>query len=171
MVATAVLLFAAGFETTVNLLGNGLHALLTHPVQLALLRQDPRLMPRAVEEFLRWDSPVQLTSRAVIRPCSFAGIQLSRGQTVLVLLGAANRDPARFDSPDELAVARDQGSALSFGTGSHFCLGAHLARLEAVEVFTRLLSRFTDLELAGQTQRRPGRSLRGFAELPVTARS
>ena len=170
MVATAVLLFAAGFETTVNLLGNGLHALLTHPPQLAALRQQPQLVPRAVEEFLRWDSPVQLTSRAAIRPCSIAGAQLLPGQTVLVLLGAANRDPARFTDPDTLTVSRDQGPALAFGSGVHFCLGAHLARLEATEVFTRLLSRFTHIELAGPPQRRPGRSLRGFTQLPVTAR-
>jgi cytochrome P450 len=169
MTATAVLLFAAGFETTVNLLGNGLHALLTHPAQLTALRQDPALVPRAVEEFLRWDSPVQLTSRSATRPCAIAGAELSPGQTVLVLLGGANRDPARFTDPDEMIVARDEGLALSFGSGIHFCLGAHLARLEAAELFTRLLSRFAHLELAGPPQRRPGRSLRGFAQLPITA--
>jgi cytochrome P450 len=171
MTATAVLLFAAGFETTVNLLGNGLHALLTHPGQLTALRQQPGLIPRAVEEFLRYDSPVQLTSRAALQPCTVAGTDLSPGQAVLVLLGAANRDPARFTDPDRLDITRDQGPALSFGTGSHFCLGAHLARLEATEFFTRLLARFRHLEPAGPPQPRPGRSLRGFARLPVTARS
>jgi cytochrome P450 len=170
MVATAVLLFAAGFETTVNLLGNGLHALLAHPAQLAVLRQQPELVPRAVEEFLRFDSPVQLTSRVALRRCAIAGTELAPGQVVLVLLGAANRDPARFTEPDRLDVARDEGPALSFATGIHFCLGAHLARLEAAELFTRLLRRFPHLELTGPPQRRPGRSLRGFAELPLTAR-
>lgn len=170
MTATTVLLFSAGFETTTNLLGNGLHALLTRPGQLNALRQQPGLAPRAVEEFLRFDSPVQLTSRAALRRCSVAGTELSPGQTVLVLLGAANRDPARFTRPDELDITRDQGQVLSFGTGSHFCLGAHLARLEAIEFFTRLLCRFRHLELAGPPQPRPGHSLRGFAQLPITAR-
>jgi cytochrome P450 len=170
MTATAVLLFSAGFETTVNLLGNGLHALLTHPGQLTALRRQPGLMPRAVEEFLRFDSPVQLTSRAALQPCTVAGTDLTAGQQILVLIGAANRDSARFTDPDRLDITRDQGPALSFGTGSHFCLGAHLARLEATEFFTRLLTRFSHLEPAGPPQPRPGRSLRGFARLPVTAR-
>lgn len=171
MTAAAVLLFSAGFETTVNLLGNGLHALLTHPGQLARLRRQPGLMPQAVEEFLRYDSPVQLTSRAALQSCAVAGTELTAGQQILVLIGAANRDPARFTDPDRLDITRDQGPALSFGTGSHFCLGAHLARLEATEFFTRLLARFRHLEPAGPPQPRPGRSLRGFAHLPVTARS
>ena len=169
MTAAAVMLFGAGFETTTNLIGNGLHALLTHPAQLAILRQQPHLVPCAVEEFLRWDSPVQLTSRAAARPCVIAGAELSPGQTVLTLLGAANRDPARFTGPDRLDVTRDEGPALSFGTGIHVCLGAHLARLEAAEFFTRLLRRFAHLQLAGTPRRRPGRSLRGFAELRLTA--
>jgi cytochrome P450 len=170
LTATAILLFAAGFETTVNLLGNGLHALLTHPAQLARLRERPGLIPGAIEEFLRFDSPVQLTSRTALRPCRTAGTQLAAGQTVVVLLGAANRDPARFTSPDQLDVTRDEGPPLSFATGSHFCLGAHLARLEAAEVFTRLLARYPRLDIAGPARRRPGTSLRGLADLRITAR-
>ncbi len=168
MIATAMLLFAAGFETTTNLLGNGLHALLTHPAHLALLRRRPGLIPRAVEEFLRFDPPAQLTSRAVLEPCTIAGQDLRAGQTVLTLIAAANRDPARFTDPDHLDVARDEGPSLAFASGIHFCLGAHLARLEATEVFTRLLQRYHRIDLAGPPRRRPGRSLRGFAELPVT---
>lgn len=170
MVATAVLLFAAGFETTVNLLGNGLHALLTHPAQLTALRQQPELVHRAVEEFLRFDSPVQLTSRVALRPCGIAGAELAPGQRVVLLLGAANRDPARFTDPDRLDIARDEGPAMSFGSGIHFCLGAHLARLEATEFFDQLLRRFPHLELTGTSQRRSGHSLRGFAELRINAR-
>jgi cytochrome P450 len=170
MIATAVLLFAGGFETTVNLLSNGLYALLTHPDQLGILQADPGLVPTAVEEFLRFDSPVQLTSRAVQRECVLAGTELEPGQQILLMLGAANRDPAQFTEPDKLDVTRDEGPALSLGSGIHFCLGAHLARLEAAELFTRLLRRFPHLELAGRPRRRPGRSLRGFAELPITAR-
>ena len=168
MIATAMLLFAAGFETTTNLLGNGLHALLTHPAQAARLRHRPGLIPRAVEEFLRFDPPAQLTGRAVLQPCTIAGQDLRAGQTVLTLIAAANRDPARFTDPDPLDVARDEGPPLAFATGIHFCLGAHLARLEATELFTRLLHRYQRIELAGPPRRRPGRSLRGFAELPVT---
>jgi len=168
VIATAMLLFAAGFETTTNLLGNGLHALLTHPAQLALLRREPGLIPRAVEEFLRFDPPAQVTSRAVLEPCTIAGTDLATGQTVLTLLAAANRDPARFTDPDHLDVARDEGPSLAFASGIHFCLGAHLARLEATEVFTRLLRRYPRIELAGPVRRRSGRRLRGFAELPVT---
>ena len=170
IIATAILLFAAGFETTTNLLSNGLHALFTHPAQLALLRQQPQLAASAVEEFLRFDPPVQLTSRTTMGSCTVAGAGLPPGQTVLVLIAAANRDPMRFTDPDRLDIARDEGPSLTFATGPHFCLGAHLARLEAAEVFTRMLRRFPHLEPAGTPQRRRGSSLRGFAELPVTAR-
>jgi cytochrome P450 len=170
IIATAILLFAAGFETTTNLLSNGLHALLTHHDQLAMLRQRPQLVPAAVEEFLRFDPPVQLTSRTSMKSCTVAGVDLPPGRTVLVLIAAANRDPARFTDPDRLDITRDEGASLAFGTGPHFCLGAHLARLEAAEVFTRLLRGFPHLALAGTPRRRRGSSLRGFAELPVTAR-
>jgi cytochrome P450 len=168
LVATAVLLFAAGFETTVNLLGNGLHALLTHPSQLAALRAEPGLADTAVDEMLRYDPPVQLTSRAALQPCTVAGTDLTAGQNALLLIGAANRDPARYDSPDDLIIARRDGYGLSFAAGAHFCLGAHLARLEGIVVFSRLLSRFPSLELAAEPRRRPGHSLRGFAELRLT---
>lgn len=169
MVATAILLFGAGFETTASLLGNALHALLTHPGQLALLRRWPELIPRAVEEFLRFDPPIQLTSRTVLAPCSVAGVELAAGQTVLALLAAAGRDPGRFTEPDRLDVFRDEGVSLSFSTGTHFCLGAHLARLETAECIGRLLRRFPVIELADAPVRRSRRSLRGFAYLPVTA--
>jgi cytochrome P450 len=170
MIGTAILLFAAGYETTTNLLGNGLYALLTHPSQMAALRRQPQLIPRAVEEFLRFDPPAQLTSRTILQPCAVAGTGLSPGQIVLLLLAAANRDPAKFTDPDRLDITRDQGPSLAFGTGPHFCLGAHLARLEGAEFFTRLLRRYPRIELAGTPRRRHGRSLRGFAELPISVR-
>jgi cytochrome P450 len=167
MIAAAILLFAAGFETTTNLLGNGLHALLTHPGQLAKLRERPELVPRAVEEFLRFDPPSHLTTRTALRPCAVAGVELSAGQTVLTLLASANRDPARFTGPDRLDVTRDEGPSLSFASGTHVCLGAHLAKLEGAEFFTQLL-RYDRIELAGTPRRRPGCSMHGFDELPVT---
>jgi cytochrome P450 len=170
MIATAIMLFAAGFETTTNLMGNGMYALLTHPDQLAVLRRRPELVPRAVEEFLRFDPPVQLASRTALRPCTVAGIDVVPGQVVLLMLAAANRDPARFTDPDTFDVARDQGPSLAFSSGIHFCLGAHLARLEAIEFFDRLLRRFPVIEPAGRPRRKRGRTLRGFEELPVRVR-
>lgn len=169
MVATAILLFAAGFETTVNLLANGIHALLSHPDQLAELRRNPKLAARAVQEMLRFDPPAHLDSRTALQPCTLAGLDLTPGQLVITLIAAANRDPARFTNADRLDVTRDEGPHLAFGTGIHHCLGAPLARLEAVEFFTRLLARCSRIELAGQPRRRAGRSLPGFADLPVTA--
>lgn len=169
MIATALLLFGAGFETTTNLLGNGLYALLTHPGQLAALRRQPGMVHLAVEEFLRFDPPVQFTSRCVMAPCSVAGMELSPTQVVLALIAAANRDPVRFTHPERFDVTRDEGPSLSFSQGLHFCLGAHLARLEAAEFFNRLLHRYPRIELAGTPRRRARRSLRGFTELPVRA--
>jgi cytochrome P450 len=168
MVSTAILLFVAGFETTSSLLGNGLHALLTHPDQLDALRRDPGLVPRAVEECLRYDAPIQLPSRTVLRACSIAGESMYPGQTVLMLVGAANRDPERFTEPDRFDVTRDEGTSLAFASGIHFCLGAPLARLEAAEAFTRMLRRYPRIRLAGQPTRRPRRSHRIFAELRIS---
>jgi len=168
MIATAMMLFGAGFETTVNLLGNGLYALLTHPAQLDLLGDRPELVPRAIEEFLRYDPPAQLVIRAVLRPCTLAGVELWPGDKIVVLLAAANRDPAQFTDPDRLDVTRDEGPSLAFSSGIHYCIGAPLARLEATEFFARLLSRYRHIEMAGQPRRRPGRGLCGFAELPVS---
>ena len=133
VIATAVLLFAAGFETTTNLIGNGLWALVCHPEQFELMRSsvgDPGAMQRAVEELLRWDSPVQLDGRAVLRDTEVAGQALAAGDQVMTLLGAADRDPRRFTSPETLDLRRDEGQPMSFGSGIHYCLGAALARVE-----------------------------------------
>lgn len=170
VIATVLLLFGAGIETTTNLLGNGLHALLTHPDQLARLRAHPDLIPSAVEEFLRYDSPVQLDARTVLEPVTFAGVDLEPGRTVTTVLGAANRDPERFADPDTFDIGRADNGHLSFAAGAHFCLGAHLTRLEVQVFLERLLARFGTVALDGVPRRRPGLGLRGLAELPVTIR-
>lgn len=166
--ATVLLLFGAGIETTTNLFGNALHTLLTHPDQLQRLRDDPSLVPAAVEELLRYDSPVQLDARSVLEPVDFAGTRLEPGQTVTTLLGAANRDPDRFEDPDRFDVGRADNAHLSFASGPHFCLGAHLTRLEAQVLLDRLLARTSAIVLEPGVQRRAGLGLRGFAQLPVT---
>lgn len=171
MIAAAILLFGAGFETTTNLVGNGLRALLENPGTLRLLREQPELIPAAVEEMLRFDSPIQLDGRTVLEAATIAGAGLQVGQIVVMLLGAANRDPGHFTEPDRLDVARDEGPHLAFASGIHFCLGAHLARLEAAVVFSRLLARFSSIELAGDPQARAGLNPRGLIRLPVTLRS
>ncbi len=172
VVSTAILLFAAGFETTTNLIGNGLFALLSHPEELARLRssaQDAGAVHRAVEELLRWDSPVQLDGRVALRDSAVAGQDIGPGEQVMTLLGAANRDPRRFRHPEILDLGRDEGAPMSFGSGIHYCLGAALARLEGQVCFGRLLTRFERLELGdGAVTHRDSITLRGLASLPVT---
>ncbi len=143
----ATLLLVAGNETTINLIANGTLALLHHPDQLALLRREPERIPNAVEEFLRFDSPVQITSRLVKEDGELAGRPLRRGEQIILLLGAANRDPEVFPDPERLDVTRDTVRHLSFGHGIHFCLGAQLARLEGALAFRALIERFPRLEL------------------------
>ncbi|HEX2063330.1 MAG TPA: cytochrome P450, partial [Acidimicrobiales bacterium] len=142
LISTAILLFAAGFETTTHLIGNGLLALLRHPEQLDRLRRDRGLLRPAVEELLRYDSPVQINARTAYQDLLLGDHHIDAGSTVIALLGAANRDPERFTDPDELDLGRSEASPLSFGSGIHYCLGAALARLEAQVVLDRLLERF-----------------------------
>ena len=169
LVSTAILLFAAGFETTTNLIGNGLLALLRQPDQLQRLRQDRTLLRPGVEELLRYDSPVQINARAVYQDMEVGSHHVEAGTTVLLLVGAANRDPQRFTDPDVLDVGRSEGPSLSFGSGIHHCLGAALARLEVVVVLDRLLERFGTMELLDdQPRHRDSLTLRGLVELPVT---
>jgi cytochrome P450 len=166
--ATAGLLLAAGFETTVNLLGSGTDLLLRHPDQLALLRQDPSRWTGAVEECLRYESPVQVTARFASRDTEVAGRRVGADSLVVTMLGGANRDPAVFADPHRFDVLRPNAKDhLSFSTGRHFCLGAALARLEGEVGLRRLFERFPDLELAGPARRRPTRVLRGWETLPV----
>jgi cytochrome P450 len=168
LISTAILLFGAGFETTTNLVGNGLLALLRHPEELRRLRSDPALMRTAVEELLRWDSPVQLDGRTALRDADVCGEPVEAGTVVVTMLGAANHDPARFADPDTLDLRRDEGPSMSFGSGIHYCLGQALARLEGQVVFSRLLDRYARLELgAGDVAYRTSLTLRGLAALPV----
>jgi cytochrome P450 len=169
-VSMAFLLLVAGHETTVNLIGNGTLALLRNPDRLAELRADPSLVPAAVEEFLRLDSPVNLaTMRFTAEPVTIAGADIPAGELVLLSLGSANRDPAHYERPDELDLHRGTGN-LAFGHGIHHCLGAPLARMEGDIAFRALLDRFPDLALAGEPDELVWRSstlFRGLTRLPV----
>ena len=168
VIGTAILLFAAGFETTTNLIGSGLLALLRHTDQLERWRADPELGRSGVEELLRWDSPVQLNGRTALVKAEAAGQALEPGDFVTVLTSGANRDPARFTDPEVLDVGRADNAPLSFGSGIHHCLGAALARMEGEVVFNSLLGRFRRIELAvDDPERRPTLALRGLASLPV----
>jgi hypothetical protein len=168
LLALCILIFIAGHETTQNLIGNGLNALLRHPGELRRLRDDPALTKDAVEEFLRYDSPVQLTARSPTADIEVSGTTIPAGEQVVLLLGAGNRDPAAFDDPDRLDITRTKTSVLSFGAGAHFCLGAGLARLEGGIVFDALLGRFPNLELAiDEPEYRETLTLRGLRSLPV----
>ncbi|QUR69765.1 cytochrome P450 [Mycobacterium spongiae] len=167
--ATAGLVLAAGFETTVNLLGNGIRMLLDAPQHLATLRARPELWPNAVEEILRLDSPVQMTARVARRDIDLAGQRVRRGQLVVVYLAGANRDPAVFDNPHQFDIERPNANKhLSFSSGRHFCLGAALARSEGEVGLRAFFERYPDAQLAGGGSRRPTRVLRGWSSLPVT---
>jgi len=170
LIATCILLFFAGHETTVNLIGNGLLALLRHPRELQRLLDDPHLIGNAVEEILRFDSPVQRTARTLEHDTWIGGQCAQRGQRVMLLLGAANRDPQRFAEADRLDIARtDAKHHLSFGGGIHYCVGAPLARLEAQIAIETLLRRLPGLRLVDATPSwRHTFLLRGLRSLPVT---
>lgn len=165
--ATCLLLLVAGNETTTNLIGNGMIALLRHPDQLALLRREPERVPAAVEELLRYDSPVQLTSRIVLRDTLFRGHAFRCGQQIVLVIGAGNRDPDRFPDPDRLDVCREDVRPLSFGHGLHYCLGAQLARLEAQIALEALLTRLPELRFGGEIEWGRNTVLRGPRALPL----
>ncbi|HXH83232.1 MAG TPA: cytochrome P450, partial [Candidatus Tectomicrobia bacterium] len=168
LLATCVLLFIAGHETTVNLIGNGLLALLRHPEQLARLRDDPALLPAAIEELLRYDSPVQRTARIAKTEIELGGKVIPPGAMVVAALGAANRDPERFPDPDRLQIPRPDNDHLAFGVGIHFCLGAPLARVEAAVALGSVLERLPGLRLLDRTPEwRESSTLRGLKALPV----
>ncbi|MCZ2825733.1 MULTISPECIES: cytochrome P450 [unclassified Modestobacter] len=167
LVTTCILLLNAGHEATVNVSGNGLLALLEHPDQLDRLRADPALLPTAIEELMRYDSPLQLFERTATSDVEIGGVTIARGQKVAALLGSANRDPAVFADPDTLDVGRTENPHISFGAGVHFCIGAPLARVELQASFGALLSRTSRLELARPARRRPEFVIRGLQDLPV----
>ncbi|MFC3990072.1 cytochrome P450 [Actinoplanes siamensis] len=169
LLANLVLLLVAGFETTTNLLGTGLKILLEHPGQADRLRSSVDLAPAFVEEILRYDSPVQLTSRFTGEPLELGdGVTLDRGVMLTMLLGSANRDPARYPDPHRFDPDRPNVQPVSFGGGAHYCLGAPLARLEAQVAFPLLLNRLPGLALSGSPVRRDRLVLRGYSSLPVT---
>ncbi|ADV67574.1 cytochrome P450 family protein [Deinococcus maricopensis] len=165
------LLLVAGHETTVNLIGNGTLALLTHPDQLAHLRADPTLIESAVEELLRYDGPVETsTMRWAAEDVQLGGATIPRGEAVLVVIASADRDPERFKRPEDLDITRAMNRHVAFGHGIHYCLGAPLARLEGQVAIGTLLQRFPDLRLdvrPEELQWRPGMLIRGLWHLPV----
>ena len=168
MIAFAILLLLAGNETTTNLIGNGTLALLRHPEQLARLRQAPNLLPRAIEEMLRYDPPAQSTVRIAKADAEIGGVTIKAESLAFVVLGAINRDPEHFPDPKAFDIERDPNEHLAFGDGIHFCLGAALARLEASIAFGAMLARFPRLRLAepaAEVQYKGSYFLRGLAGL------
>jgi cytochrome P450 len=168
LVATAMLLLIAGHETTANLIGNGMLALLRHPRQLEQLRRDPGLDRPAVDELLRFDSPVQMVQRIALDDVTISGTTIPKGHIVVLCTGAANRDPAAFHEPNQLDLGRSPNPHLAFGGGAHFCIGAPLARIEARLVIGRVIRRFPGLHMTGRTEHwRPSFTIRGLEALPL----
>jgi cytochrome P450 len=169
LVATCVLLLNAGHEATVNALGNGVLALLERRAEWERLVADPALVPAAVEELLRFDTPLQLFRRTALADAEVGGVRVAAGERVALLFGSANRDPDAFEEPDRLDVSRSPNPHLGFGAGIHFCLGAPLARLELQEQLGALVHLAPGLRLAAEPVRRPGHVIRGLERLPVAA--
>jgi hypothetical protein len=168
-VANLIITMVGGYETTSNLIGSGLLTLLRHPSALERLRSTPDLMPTAVEELLRYESPIQHTVRLAPEDTELAGVEIPKDKPVMVLLGAANRDPEQFAEPDALDIGRVDNRHLAFGWASHFCFGASLARAEGSIALSRLVARFPHLRLVSEDVTwRPNPGFRGPAALPVT---
>ncbi|GAB7042392.1 MULTISPECIES: cytochrome P450 [Catenuloplanes] len=168
LLANLILLLIAGFETTTNLLGTGVKMLMDRPEHAARLRADPGLAPAYVEEILRYDSPVQMTSRLAAEPVEFGGVRIAAGESINMLLGAANRDPERYADPHRFDPDRENVAPVSFGGGAHYCLGAPLARLEAQVALPMLVTMLPALAQDGPEVRRDRLVLRGYSALPVT---
>ena len=172
LVGQVVTLYVAGHEPTMSLIGNGLLALLRQPAQLALLRSRPDLLPNAVNELLRYDGPNQFVRRIAVQPYTIDGTSIAPGDVVYAAVGAANRDPARWDDPDAVHLDRaDAAHHVQFGSGIHSCLGAHLARLQAEVALGALVFRLDELALAGEPQWSERMVIRGLQHLPVTYRA
>ncbi|MEU6483695.1 cytochrome P450 [Streptomyces sp. NPDC046887] len=169
LVDTLLLVFVAGFETTTAMLGQAVHALLLHPEQRAEVAADPSLAERAVDESLRWDTPVQMTERIAGAPAVIGGVEIPAGGNVTTVLAAANRDPEQFPDPHRFDLHRSGTRVLSFSAGPHYCLGAALARLEGSVALHRVFTRFPGLALAAPPVRRESFSLRVYEHLPLTA--
>jgi cytochrome P450 len=171
LLGNCILILAAGHGTTTHLIGNGTLALLRHPDQVQVLREKPSLIQNAVTELLRYDSPVQLTSRHAKEALQIGGKQVSSGQEVIMLLGAANHDPEQFANPDQLLLTRQENRHLSFGLGVHFCLGAPMARVEGEIAFSTLFKRFPNLRLeTDEVKWQQSVVFRGLKQLPVNLR-
>ncbi|OON71587.1 cytochrome P450 [Streptomyces tsukubensis] len=170
LVDTLLLVLVAGFETTASLLGLAVHALLAHRDQWELIAAAPELAPQAVEETLRWDTPVQMTERVAAAPIDVAGVTVPEGANVTTVLAAANRDPQRHPDPDMFDIRRTDIKVLGFSAGPHYCLGAALARVEGAELLEQLPKRFPALAAAGPPLRRESISLRAFENLPLITR-
>ncbi|MGH9509753.1 MAG: cytochrome P450, partial [Terriglobales bacterium] len=172
LLAMVGILLLAGFETTVNLIGNGTLALLENPGEMERLRSQPALMPTAVEELLRYDSPIKLaTPRWTLSEVTVAGVRIPKNAGLAVAIASANRDPQQFEQPDALHLAREPNRHLSLGQGIHYCLGAPLARLEGQIAFTTLLRRFPRMRLTvprNALRWRNSMPLRGLESLPVS---
>ncbi|MFF5989729.1 cytochrome P450 [Prauserella flavalba] len=168
VVATGVLLLMAGHEATVNVIGNGTTALLTHREQWERLVTDPGLVESATEELIRFDSPLQLFERTATADVEIAGQRVAKGQKIAALLGAAARDPEVFTAPDTFDIGRSPNPHLGFGAGIHYCLGAPLARIEIAAALAALRERLPGLRLAREPERRPEFVIRGLRTLPVT---
>jgi cytochrome P450 len=162
-----IFLLNAGHETTTNLIGNGLWALLRNEDQLQILRKDPSLINSAIEEMLRFDGPIQLNNRRLTAPVALGGRTLPAGTSITIGIGAANRDPAQFADPERFEVARKPNRHIAFGQGDHVCVGMNVARMEGRIAFSRLLARFARIELAGTPERDRRIRFRGFRALPV----
>ncbi len=162
-----IFLLNAGHETTTNLLGNGLWALLNNPAELARLRADPKLVPSAIEEMLRIDGPIQLNNRRLTAPMTLSGKALPDGTLITIGIGAANHDPEQFPEPERFDVGRKPNHHVAFGQGAHVCVGMNVARMEGRIALARLLARFRRIELAGEPERDRRIRFRGFRKLPV----
>jgi cytochrome P450 len=162
-----IFLLNAGHETTTNLIGNGLHALMTHRDQLARLVAEPALIHGAVEELLRFESPIQLNNRMATAPMLLGGQTIAAGDFITLAIGAANRDPAVFEAPARLDISRKPNNHLAFGQGMHACSGMNVARLEGRIAIGRLLARHPRIDLSGPPERDLRIRFRGFRRLPV----
>jgi cytochrome P450 len=162
-----IFLLNAGHETTTNLIGNGLWALLNNPAEMQRLRADPALVPSAVEEMLRFDGPIQLNNRRLTAPLALSGKTLPEGTLITIGIGAANHDPGQFADPERFDVARKPNRHVAFGQGDHVCVGMNVARMEGRIALGRLLERFATIELAGEPERDRRIRFRGFRKLPV----
>jgi cytochrome P450 len=166
--AQCVMLFGAGHETTRNLIGNGMYTLLRHPEEMAELQKNPELIRSAVEELLRYESPVQFAGRIASEEMEIGGVRVRQGQAIVFMLGAANRDPQQFKDPDRLDLKRSNNAHLAFGVGEHFCIGNQLARLEGQVAILKMVQQFPRMRLTAQRPEWASNyGLRGLMALPV----